>query len=548
MLNTVDRGAQTVSRQVLLVANTEYLSGTVLTSVGAPVSLLADTGRPMINLGQVFQAGCSADSAFIVNLPVTRKSATLCGITDWYMGVYKESWANSENPMIPYVNATMYTSTMSLVSPGRSVRINHPNYIKTVSPSGLVSVTQGPPIPGEGFYACYNLGACVAPDLCQCTQGWGGYDCNVPQCQYTDVYLNAISGCSHGGICMDVNVCYCPTVESLLYQAHPEMPKGAMTGWTARDCTMAMCTQGYADSTCKNVPPGPGGVSSMGQGCYKCWNNGEGRRSVKLSAAYAVRVVMPRRRGVRCQSASASALGDPAADDVAAPLFPGPSPLAGTCTAPDYCACPDAWQGYDCKTPVCVTHVDRTTIFNLVDLIDTSATSKTVDPALVTAFEYDPCGMSVRVPDGQGNLVSRGNCTRPNTCTCFCRVRAFKNADGRWSDEPWQDSLGRSLAPGFIYGRYSCIDGYEGNLNPDGTFSTCHLAIFVPSFLTRNTVTILIASLSSGIGFIIFVLITRRQLKLRATQIKTDRRRTRRMEEAEAKEVERMSKKKTRNA
>ena len=127
-------------------------------------------------------------------------------------------------------------------------------------------------------------------------------------------------------------------------------------------------------------------------------------------------------------------------------------------------------------------------------------------------------------------------------------MRAFKNADGRWSDEPWQDSLGRSLAPGFIYGRYSCIDGYEGNLNPDGTFSTCHLAIFVPSFLTRNTVTILIASLSSGIGFIIFVLITRRQLKLRATQIKTDRRRTRRMEEAEAKEVERMSKKKTRNA
>jgi hypothetical protein len=96
------------------------------------------------------------------------------------------------------------------------------------------------------------------------------------------VYLNAIIGCSHGGICMDVNVCYCPAVESLLYQAHPEMPKGAMTGWTARDCTMAMCTQGYADSTCKNVPPGPGGVSSMGQGCYKCWNNGERRRFVSV--------------------------------------------------------------------------------------------------------------------------------------------------------------------------------------------------------------------------------------------------------------------------
>ena len=197
---------------------------------------------------------------------------------------------------------------------------------------------------------------------------------------------------------------------------------------------------------------------------------------------------------------------------------------------------------------MCVIHADRTTIANLVDLIDTSETSKTVDPVLVTAFEYDPCGMSVRVPDGLGNMVSRGNCTRPNTCTCFCRVRAYKTAGGSWSDSPWQDSLGRALAPGFTYGHYSCVDGYEGNLNADGTFSTCHLAIFVPSFLTRNTVTILIAGLSSGIAVIISALITRRQLKLRAAQIKTDRRRTRRMEEAEAKEIEQLSKKRTRNA
>ena len=46
----------------------------------------------------------------------------------------------------------------------------------------------------------------------------------------------------------------------------------------------------------------------------------------------------------------------------------------------------------------------------------------------------------------------------------------------------------------------------------------------------------------------LYSVVERRQLKLRATQIKTDRRRTRRMEEAEAKEAERMSKKKTRNA
>ena len=79
-------------------------------------------------------------------------------------------------------------------------------------------------------------------------------------------------------------------VESLLYQAHPEMPKGALTGWTARDCTEAICTQGYQDSTCKNVPPGPGGVSSMGQGCYKCWNNGKSPSFARASQA------APRRR------------------------------------------------------------------------------------------------------------------------------------------------------------------------------------------------------------------------------------------------------------
>ena len=484
MLNSDPSGA--VSRQIILLGD-----GSATTSAGF-ISLLADTGKPLMNNGQVFQAGCSVQSSFITSLPVTRKSATLCAITDWYMGVFLEPWASDQNPKIPYVNATDYSRTMSLVGPGRTVRVNHPNYVKYVAPDGIVTVSQGPEVPGEGLYACFNQGACVSPDLCQCTQGWGGYDCNVPQCAYTDVYLNAISGCSHGGICMDVNVCYCPVVPSLLYQSHPEMPQGANTGWMAKDCTMAMCVQGYLDPTCQNVPPGAGGVSSMGQGCYKCWNN-------------------------------------------------------GTCLAPDTCACPDSWQGYDCKTPVCVVHADRTTIANLVDLVDVSELTKAVDPLLVTAFEYDPCGMGVLVPDGLGNLVSRGNCTRPGVCTCFCRQRAYKDAKGAYSDSPWQDTLGRALAPGFIYGRFECVDGYEGNLNADGTFSTCHLAIYVPTFLVRNTVTILIAALSSAGAIILSGFLTRRQLRIRATQIKTDRRRTRRMEEAEAKEFERANAKKSKN-
>ena len=233
------------------------------------VSLLQDTGKPLVNDGTVFQAGCSDDSFYITSLVVTRKSATLCHIAQWYLGSYLESWANDDatsstsasfcvepqsgggqsqstcsltsvgyptQPVVPTAQAALADTTISLYSPGRTVRVNFPNYIKTIDPSGLVSVTQGPEIAGEGLYACYNTGACVSPDLCQCTTGWGGYDCNVPQCDYVDVYLNAISGCSNGGICFAVNLCSCPQVPSLLWAVHDE-PKDALTGWTARDCS-----------------------------------------------------------------------------------------------------------------------------------------------------------------------------------------------------------------------------------------------------------------------------------------------------------------------
>ena len=35
----------------------------------------------------------------------------------------------------------------------------------------------------EGCYRCANGGICVAPDLCQCAEGWSGYDCRTPVCK-----------------------------------------------------------------------------------------------------------------------------------------------------------------------------------------------------------------------------------------------------------------------------------------------------------------------------------------------------------------------------
>ena len=38
---------------------------------------------------------------------------------------------------------------------------------------------------GEGCYRCANGGLCIAPDMCQCDEGWTGYDCKTPICRVT---------------------------------------------------------------------------------------------------------------------------------------------------------------------------------------------------------------------------------------------------------------------------------------------------------------------------------------------------------------------------
>jgi len=378
-----------------------------------------DTGQyPVVlatstNDGHTFQAGCPAAGPYYPPTR-TRTSDYLCGNAVWYQGDYAASWA--------------YEPAVSDDSPGRTVRVNFANWVTDANGS----VALGPTVAGEGVYACYNSGSCVAPDVCVCKAGWTGYDCNVPMCSHTDATGAVVVGCANGGVCGGPNTCYCAQTDSLLWLVHAGMPAGAVTGWAADDCSMPMCVQGYYDASCTGVA-----AAGAGQGCYRCANG-------------------------------------------------------GTCVAPDTCACAPGWTGYDCRTPVCMLRATETIVREL----------RTIDMARITAFERDPCGHGVEVLGAGGDLVARGNCTRPNVCTCTCRRRSWRNAGGVLVEPPWWPPTPRTPPPGVVYGSYDCLDGWEGALNDDGSFASCHLAIYVPTYWELNSVrimTILVAAIVAAV-------------------------------------------------
>jgi hypothetical protein len=427
---------------------------------------LADT--PLTNEGTVFQGGCPISRATTpIFMPDTRTRVNdvLCGNDVWWIGSYTESWANDFQANSPL---------LSISSGGRSVRINHPNYLQVTDAVGNKKWVQGAAIPGEGLYACANLGACTGPDYCTCPAGWSGYDCAVPTCSYTTTYLTTVEGCANEGVCYGANLCACPYIKSLLPALHPiaGLDTQTKTGYLASDCSMAMCAQGYFEKSCSNVPPGVGGVSQMGEGCYRCSNG-------------------------------------------------------GNCTSPDICTCTALWSGYDCRTPVCVKHATAPIIADL----------NTLNQAVIEHWEQDPCGSTAAVVMPDGSIVGRGNCSLPGVCTCLCIRRGVKGADGTYNELPWKDPLSRALEPGLTFGTADCIEGYEGSPNKDGTFSSCHLRIKVPTLLERYSLLILIVGAVVGTLTAPVVLLVRRIARRRMLQLKAERRRQRREEEAEENKI-----------
>lgn len=398
------------------------------------------------NDGQSFQAGCPNPTEFTPP-DRNRSSPELCRVLQWYEGHYQESWANELGE--------------SFDSKGRTVRINHVTNFE-LDPIRDVW-NRLPDQPGEGLYACHNTGSCVAPDTCACSDGWTGFDCNTPLCRHTNYNGEQVS-CLNNGICANRDNCTCIQSPSILHVIHPDEPEG-ITGYTGTDCAIAICTQGFYDPQCVDVPPFDYGVSSGGEGCYRCANG-------------------------------------------------------GNCTGPDFCTCTDEWTGYDCRTPVCTATADAITVFHL----------DTVDAQRVQDFELDPCGMTL-LEEYNGALVGKGNCSAPNTCTCLCKERTWLDEDNELVELPWIDPLERELPPGYEFGFSDCLDGYQGTLNDDGSFRTCHLTIYVPTTLERYSLTFIVLGTIFGVGLMIFYYFLRRKLRERYMLAKAERRRSRRSSE-----------------
>jgi hypothetical protein len=359
------------------------------------------------------------------------------------------------------------------------------------------------------MYECFGGGTCIAPDVCTCKDGYGGFDCRTPLCRHLQYPDEQVAACENGGVCKEKDTCECVTALSVLHEKFPNAPGGA-TGWQGTDCTMPICVQGYFDPFCsgpiKGIPQAPGG-----EGCYRC-------------------------------------------------------PNGGYCTAPDTCTCTEGWTGYDCRTPVCervATPLERRQLM-------------TFDENKVDAFEKSPCGLvgiwPLRpVPDefrgapGEpgGYYASRGNCTAPNECTCWCKAKYIENIClrkggvglfGPWTAHrecrgPFQDLLGKGpafsvmdmvnyrnlLDPDEMFGTRSCRRGFEGTVNETyDRYMSCHMLIKIPSSFEAWTLTwLMVISMFIGMVTVTYFYI-RRKMKRKYLLAKIERRRSRRSSEESA--------------
>lgn len=389
-------------------------------------------GEVVRNDGRSYQSGCNNHSKRFSDFQDGITEGFLCNVLEWEQGDYDEGrYIRQSN------NATAYLHNTS-VSVAVELSVTPTWYQDESAPAG------------EGVYKCYNMGSCVAPDVCSCPDGYDGSDCKTPLCRHKLPNATVVS-CMNGGSCDAKDNCTCPSWDSLLPALYPDI-KATKTGYTGTACQIPICVQGDYDETCTEVEPGS-------EGCYRCLNG-------------------------------------------------------GLCTAPDTCTCADGWTGYDCGTPVCRLRADEETILEL----------KTSDLEKIRDFELDPCQTSKQFLHN-GYLASQGNCTAPNTCTCFCKTRGYLDENGDWTAEPWHSPLGQDPPIGYIEGTLQCVDGYEGIKDYDtGLFKSCHLIIYKPKWYERYAITLIVIGCFILLCMVATYIIIRRRIRQRYLLARAERR------------------------
>jgi hypothetical protein len=383
----------------------------------------------------------------------------LCHVTKWEQGDYHD-----DAKLGDIVGAGSY---FGLEKRGRAIRINTPNILKDEVHQSFV---YGDRVYGEGIYVCFNGGTCLSPDTCTCQDGYTGYDCNTPLCRHLQP-SGKVTSCVNGGICSKKDRCDCIQTDSVLWTVHPEASK-AKTGWTGSDCSMPMCSQGYYDPFCTDLPQAPGG-----EGCYRCANS-------------------------------------------------------GNCTAPDVCTCAPGWSGYDCKTPVCEAIADPLTRTQLDTYYEDKVIGFESDPCGMRSI-YGMHGWH-GTKYAHGNCTQPNQCTC--LCKIPYSEKQCKKAgalcSGPWQDPMVKGrNLLKGRGPHYTFGTTNCFYGYEGNVDDLDRFTTCHQTIYMPTSRDRNSVSITVGCVIAGFALLLGYYFIGARLRKRFLLAKIERRKTKRSSE-----------------
>lgn len=345
---------------------------------------------------------------------------------------------------------------------GRHMRVNYNNYLYNASSRQWET---GKRIIGEGIFACYNSGSCIAPDTCTCKDGYDGFDCQTPLCRHQQLD-GTVVGCLNGGICVNKDTCDCILTESILWMKHSHADRG-ITGWHGQDCSNPICTQGYYDPFCTDNPQARGGG-----GCYRCAN-------------------------------------------------------AGLCVAPDVCECSEGWTGFDCQTPVCEAVATPIIRKQLMTNDERKIQIFETDPCGMDGFDSRLIPKHARQPRGKCSLPNQCTCFCKETYNFpLCRFLGGNFCEQPFHDPIRKH---RSvLAPNEIFGTRSCTSGFEGAVDTKDKFISCHLIIYEPSFFVRHTIGILCWSIFSIVFLLWFCFRIKRRLHTEYMSAIYDRRRFRR--------------------